>query len=203
MRNTAPWLFLIGGLAATGYFAQVFGATSIQADISARVQQAIPTGTRHKADILVSGRDITISGLLHDKREHETLVSTLSDLLGQRIVHANDITFLPVASPFQGVVTKGPDGTHVTTVLPDDEIASIIGRSFQGNADLKHSLASGMPNDEWPAQLVSMASVLSHMDTGSAELLGTQIKLSGTASTRAARARFESFENTQILEKPG
>ncbi len=196
MRNTAPWIFLIAGLATTGYFAREYAATSIQSDISAHVKQAVPEGTRHNAKIDVSGRDITVSGLLHDTAEHDALIKTLSELRGNRVVRTDDITFLPVAAPFQGTVTKGPNGTTVETVLPDEKIASQIGRSFQGNADMKHALASGMPDDEWPAQLVAMASVLSHMENGSATLEGTKITLSGRASTRAAQQRFENFENT-------
>lgn len=196
MKSIAPWGLLAIGLVTTGYFAQEYAAKNIETDIAMRVDQAVPSGTRHNANLIVSGRDITISGVLHDTSEHDDLIAKLSTLEGARLVRASDIEFLPVAQPYQAVVVKDENGTSVQTTLPDEKIATDIGRSFQGNASMTHSLASGMPNPEWPSQVVAMASVLSNMETGKAELRDKTIKLSGKATERSDQERFESFEKS-------
>ena len=107
-------------MGAIGYDLYANVATKIEAGIENNVQQALPNGSRHGAEVTVSGRDIRVSGLLHDTQEKDALSAALQDLDGHRIVRMEGVKLLPVATSYRAELKIQDKTVSLQTVLPDD-----------------------------------------------------------------------------------
>lgn len=185
----------IAAMGALGYDLHANVAGGIEERLTGEVGTILPNGTRHGANVSVSGRDIEVTGLLHDLRERDALASALSNIDGQRDVRMGGVELLPVATPYVAKMEVRNGTTFLTTVLPDALAAARVKGALDQDVVLDYSLASGIPDAGWSDLLVRMTALSPHFETGSAVLQDRDLTLSGDATSRKAEKAMFALGN--------
>lgn len=186
----------LAAMGALGYDLQSNVAKTIEQTIETSVQDALPNGSRHGAEVTVSGRDIQVSGLLHDTKEKDALAAALQGLDGHRVVRMDDIEFLPFATTYRAELKVQDKAVSLQTVLPDELAAAQMRGVLGDDVAMDYSLASGLPDADWPAVLTKAVALGEQLEGGSIILAGRQLTLSGTARTRDAAAVIAAFQKS-------
>lgn len=178
-------IFIFGiGLIGLGYWSYTDHADRMEQQVTADVASLMPNGTRHGANIAVSGRDIEVSGVLHDQAEQEKIYDMLNAIDGRRVVRMDDIELLPVGAPYIAKMTKNETGLSGQFMLPDAKIKSASMAKWDGLTNAEVSLASGMPSTDWPDIGIEGARILDAMEFGEMSLVDKTLTLSGFAKTQ-------------------
>lgn len=184
------YLAAVGGL---GYHLQTDVAESIESGINDEIQDALPNGTRHGAEVKVSGRDIEVSGLLHDSHERDALVAALEGMGGQRVVRVAAVRYLPVAITYRAELKVQNDTVSLQTVLPDELAAAQMRGTLGDEVAMDYSLASGLPDADWPAVLTKAVALSAHLESGAITLTDRQLTVMGLARTREAASKIAAY----------
>lgn len=192
MQKRWPLGVLLIALIGLGYISQQYLAEPIQTKIQAASTAAIGEGTRHGADVRVSGRDITVSGVLHDIAERDALAGTLDAVPGRRVVNMDQVTLLRVADPYTAQIVKSDTGLKITTDIPDEKMGTALTTAFGENASVAYELGSGIPDDAWTGQLVGSAIVLDQFEYGAIDITDKALVLTGRTKERSAKEFLET-----------
>lgn len=195
MRLFWPLVIFIVGLLILGFWAKGHDALDMQADITEDARALVADNSRHGAEVSVSGRDIELSGLLHDTAERDRLIAELNDVEGRRVVRADKIELLPVAAPYKAGATKDAGLMSLSTNLPDSQSVASLRAALPEGTELTESLASGMPNAAWPEVLRVGMSGLDKLESGSLSLEGSNMVLTGRAASQDMRSEFDALSS--------
>ncbi|WP_229802353.1 OmpA family protein [Paramylibacter ulvae] len=123
----------------------------------------------------VSGRDITANGLAENQDQKDAILSALNDVEGRRVVNDN-ITLMDIASPYAFHAEKTDDGnvTYSGNTPRND--------TFSGEITSETlSLASGMPDNEWPNVVKKSFGALGALTNAKLDISNRNITLTGLA----------------------
>ena len=180
------------------------GASQVQTEVARGAKTAVQAlETEVPITFEINGRSISVSGEAEsDEQREQILAAVRSTPLVGRI--RDEITVLPVASPYRFRAEKSTDGAislrgHVPNRASEErlvEAARVAGSSAPPTVELE--LASGMPEGDWIGMAEAALAALSHLDTGIAEISDTDGKLTGAArdgpSWRASLAAIDGLE---------
>ncbi|MBV7377422.1 OmpA family protein [Maritimibacter dapengensis] len=176
----------IGGLT-------LWGATERGPGVEDQIRVAAEAATRgavHSIKAIVSGRDITLTGIADTEEELATIVAALDKVEGHRGINFDTVDVIPVADPYSTALAKAGDGSlNVSGFIPNAAAAATLEQAgVVGATDLP--LASGAP-DQWEAAFTAGADALASLDHGNFALTSTKAMLSGVAlsAQRAEAAR--------------
>lgn len=165
------------GVVGLGWLGRAQYAPYLQTIVTAGAQLAV-AGSVHGAEVSVSGRDITVSGLADGPAEHDALLAALDSVLGRRVV-VDALTVLPVADPYtlsisavQGDMTASG---HVPSAFAREQLALL--------APGEVTLAAGAPDAAWLDAAVLGIGALRVLEQGQLDITGRQLVLSGLART--------------------
>lgn len=184
MQNVKLWIW--PGLAAVACLSALaiwFTAGSIEADLQSRTMSALRTDHAW-AQVLIKGRDLTLTGLAPDEESREDALSIARNVYGVRDVSDASV-LLPEEKPYRLSAEKTPDGIILSGFVPNEtaraDIISTLTGLLPGIAlsDRMH-LARGAPSG-----LVSLAghglSVFSRFSTGSMSITDRTMDITGQA----------------------
>ena len=174
------------GVFGLGWLGRAQYAPYMQTVVNAGAMLAV-SGSVHGAEVDVSGRDITVSGLADGPQERAALLARLEAVPGRRVVH-DRLTVLPVVQPFtlslnavQGEMTVSG---HVPGVFARDQIALLAAGEV--------TLAAGAPDGAWfDAALLGMGA-LRVLEEGQLQMSDRRLVLGGLARTPDQRAEIEA-----------
>lgn len=183
MRKLLGGVILIAGIGGLGYWGAKDHASRMQSAIASKAGAAVSAAI-HDVKTQVSGRDITITGLVNSENERETLIATLNDIEGRRVIN-DELKVLKAADPFTFAATRRQGETVVQGNTPTEEMRQILGDAgAQGTAGLV--LASGAP-DRWETAVGAGLTTLEKLDEGAFSIAGKTVRLSGVVDTPDAR----------------
>ena len=190
MRKLLGCLVLFGGVGALGYLAPTTHMTGIQEGLTEDAR-AFAAAQSHPLQVVVSGRDVRVSGTVNDATEYAAVLTGFEGLNGIRVVNFNDVATLPVANPYTFTATQGADGTlTVAGVVPNDAAGAMLGGLSDGQADL--TLAAGVPDADWADHVAAGLAVVRALEGGQMVVTGREFVISGTAQRPTDRdAAFE------------
>ncbi|MEL6960766.1 MAG: BON domain-containing protein, partial [Pseudomonadota bacterium] len=175
MRTFLGLLVLIAGLGGLGYWAMTTHAARIEAEIMDTAAALDGPGLT----IVVSGRDVTVAGVVQDAEALSTLRRQLEQIDGVREVRLVDVSLLPVASPFEIRLSLSDSGLlQAEGVLPSDEVRAAFD-SVMGNPLDGLPLAAGAPDEAWGDVLIQTAEAVPLIEGGAAVLSDQTLTLSG------------------------
>jgi OOP family OmpA-OmpF porin len=195
MKQGWPWVILLVGLLSIGFYAKEYTAKSIETNVLSNIKQALPSGTRHNSTIDVDGRDISVTGVLHDIAERDALETTLMNIEGRRLVNLDKIDLLPIANPYNAVIEKTDQGKTLTISLPHEDIAKTFMSQLGDEFELDYTLASGMPDDGWPKLVNNATRLLASMEYGELVISNRALSLNGKALERSSVDQFTAFSD--------
>ncbi|SLN54229.1 OmpA family protein [Pseudooctadecabacter jejudonensis] len=179
MRRLIGVLVLIAGTGGLAYWASATHAVRIEQQITQAATALVQDASRDVV-IDVSGRDVRVAGTVASQTDRDRLVGQLFALDGVRVVEADTLALLPIASPFEVRITPGADGTLIATgVLPSED-----SRAMLPNIDTSAvTLAGGVPDDRWTSALWMGVQALDGIDGGGLILSDRALTLSGSVRT--------------------
>jgi len=104
-----------------------------------------------------------------------------------------DVTFLPVAKPYQAGLTKGENGIEIKATLPDERTATDFAQSAGKHSSFEYTLASGMPDADWTQRLLDAKPLLDDLEAGSVQLVDKVLVVTGKAIERSAQDDFKVY----------
>ncbi|MDA7425295.1 OmpA family protein [Thalassococcus lentus] len=174
MRKVIGGVALIAGVGGLSYWGSQDQAETMQSLVTQRAAEAV-SGSVHRAEASVVGRDITLTGLADTAAERDAMLAALDEVEGRRIVR-DETEILPALSPF---VTEGaltPDGERLLKGAVPTEAA----RAALGDRAGDLELASGAPAG-WSAMAESAEAALDQLARGKWRLVDGVLTLSGVA----------------------
>lgn len=179
MRLAVGLGILALGVVGLGWLGRAQYAPYLQTVVTAGAAQAV-AGSIHGAQVAVSGRDITVSGLADGPAEQANLLAALRSVTGRRVV-IDQLTVLPVVAPYaltvtavQGVMAASG---HAPGVFARDQIALA--------APGEVALAAGAPDATWLDAAVLGMGALRVLEEGQLQIVDRRLTLSGVARTPA------------------
>jgi len=185
MRTLIGLGVLAFGLVILGLWGRGDHAVDIETDITAKANEIIGTG--RDIDLHVSGRDITVNGFANSDAEKKALVKQLNQASGRRVVNADALEALQTVSPYVFNGTKSEVGVSVTGNTPTRAQRAEFAGTFDTDETV-FTMASGMPNAQWPEFVSTGVTALSAFENGSLSITDTTMKLSGQARNPAHQA---------------
>ena len=197
-------LVFIAGIAGLGLWGANRQAVSIQDKIAAAAE-TVAAGHVHPLDMQVSGRDITVSGVVDTEADRAAIVEALDALRGRRVVNADGVSLLPRIDPYETALAKGAGGAlEANGYAPSEAAKAALVATGLPVADL--ALGSGAPAG-WADAVTAGAQALGALDRGSFAVTGGTLTLEGTAATpvedEAARTALEgpsAFETVVAVD---
>ena len=184
MRTFLGWVVLIAGVVVLGLWARSNHAMDIEAKIT---EAAAKTGSIHKIQLSVSGRDITVEGLADSEAERDTIIASLNGVDGRRVVN-DGLKILEKADPYLFKGQKNQDGVNFEGNIPVASAGTEL-KKYLGAPDAKLTLASGMPEGKWLDFVLSSATALKVLNEGEFAISGKNVTLRGVAATPAEEAK--------------
>lgn len=184
MQNIKLWIW--PGLAAVACLSALaiwFTAGSIEADLQSRTLSALRTDHAW-AQVLIKGRDLTLTGLAPDEESRKDALSIVRDVYGVRDVSDASV-LLPEEKPYRLSAEKTPSGIVLSGFVPNESARSDIISTLTGllpgiALSDQMNLARGAPTG-----LVSLAgyglSVFSWFSTGSMSITDRTMHITGQA----------------------
>ena len=184
MRNVKLWIW--PGLAAVVCLSALaiwFTAGSIEADLRSRSVAEL-RADHAWAQVLIKGRDLTLTGLAPDEESREEALSIARNVYGVRDVRDASV-LLPEEKPYRLSAEKTPDGIILSGFVPNEaaraDIISKLTGLLPGIAlSDRMNLARGAPTG-----LVSLAgygmSVFPRFSTGSMTITDRTVDITGQA----------------------
>lgn len=190
MRGLLGGIILVAGVGGLGWYATQGPAVVMQGQIADAAADVVGTA-QHGVDVAVSGRDVTVSGIVEDDAELSTLVAAFDSITGRRVVNTDAITVLPVISPYVLAATKDADVVSVSGYVPSQAAKDVLGYDTL-------QIANGEPDAAWADAGAVAIATLGTLKSGAFEMSDTTVTFTGLAATPAARAVF----NEQLSQLP-
>lgn len=171
---------------ALGWWGTVEYARHIQDRLQAAAQARVATSV-HGASVVVSGRDIRVSGQADGPVEHDRLMAALDRVPGRRVV-VDDLQVLPVVRPFALTAVWLDGALQVEGQAPD---AAAQARFAALGAD-GLPLAAGAPDRAWGAAAALGIEAMQQLDSGTLALVDRRMSLAGVARTPVEGAAAEA-----------
>ena len=189
--------FIISSLCIAVIALGWWGATHQAARIEAKIMHGVPASISdsvHPLTVDVSGRDISISGLVESEDRKSEIIQQLNAVPGRRTVNAN-LKVLPLMAPFIFEAIQDKDGLRITGSAPTAfAIEEIAKHAVSG--DIKLRLAVGAPVTAWLAVVERGLAGLAMLKYGRLRLQDTTVTLSGLATLPEAKnAALAAFTN--------
>ena len=190
---------MILGITTLGLWGTWVSAPQIEGKVRDGAQTALANlGAQTGINLIISGRDIDVSGLALNDGGASAIVQALHAVQGQRVVRA-DLQDLPVVTPY--VLTVRKEGTFTAEgVVPNAatraSLAQVLGDAAQGL-----SLAAGMP-DGWAQNAVAGVTALALLQKGRLSVEGQTVILSGEVLTIGEMAAVDAaLDNVKLRVK--
>ena len=190
MRGLLGGIILVAGVGGLGWYATQGPAVAMQAQI-ADAAKDVARRAQHDVSAMVSGRDVTVTGVAEDADEIAALRSAFDGITGRRVVNLDGVTTLPVVSPYVVSIAKGEDGTTATGSMPSQAALDALGVTGL-------DIANGEPNDAWADAVATSLRAMETLKSGTLDIADTTVTVSGLAATPSA---LEDF-NAQIGQLP-
>ncbi len=180
MRKLIGCLVLIVGVGSLGYVATAGHAVGIQSMIAADAE-AVAGAARYDIQARVSGRDVTVSGVVTNPTELAELEAEFGNINGVRLVQLSDVDILPVADPFVLTATQPVDGSVTLAGSVPSEDARAALSEIAGDAVEDLVLAAGAPDEDWVSVVAKAISALNLLTSGEMTLSDRDIEMTGLA----------------------
>lgn len=190
MRGLLGGIILVGGVGGLGWYATQGPAAAMQGQIAGAAAD-IAAGAQHNVAVAVSGRDVTVSGVVEDDAELTGLVAAFDAISGRRVINIDAVTALPVVSPYTLAATKEGDALSVTGFVPSQDAKDALGHDAL-------DIANGEPDDAWSDAGAVAIAALDTLKSGALDMSDTALTFTGLAASPAALASF----NDQISQLP-
>ena len=184
MRKVIGICVLLAGLGGLGWYAATQSAIRIQAAITEAAADITATASQ-EIDVRVSGRDITVTGLVTDGAELDRLNAAYSVLEGVRTVDLTGVETLAIADPYLLTATFGADGTRALSgVVPSNSARTALMAALpDAQTDLR--LAAGAPDAAFADVAGAVIAAMQPMISGEMTLSGAALSISAFAPTPA------------------
>ncbi len=181
MRTKIGWVVLCVGVLALGLWARFVTVPRIETAIRSAAE-AVVAPSIHGLKVVVSGRDIDLSGLADSDRELSQMVQALENIQGQRVVRRGSVRLLTRAQPYLFSVRKA-DGLKISGNIPSEAVRQRLAAIFGDQVD-GLDLASGAPQD-FEGLITAGMNTLPAMVQGAFSLEGTTLILRGDVASPA------------------
>ena len=170
--------FALLGLGVVGmtWWGATHQAPRMEAEIAAGAMAAMQD-SRHGAEVVVSGRDLTITGILDSDAEQEALMAALRDVPGRRVVRS-DAEVLETVDPFALTVTKSAGALRGSGHVPHASVQKALAGEGVDMGGV--TLASGAP-EGFGAAMAAGVAALGAMESGTAAVEGETLTVTGVA----------------------
>jgi OmpA-OmpF porin, OOP family len=191
MRGVVGLAVLALGLLGLGYYAYGKSAVEIENAIVAGATEAVASAI-HGVVPDVRGRDIRLTGLADSEAERAALMAAANGVAGRRLV-IDDMTVLPVASPFVARLTKGaaPQALIAAGVVPSARVQKDLAAAGWGEGVASLALAAGAPVT-WVALAKAGAAALRPLETGEITVMDNRLAIKGVAFSPAEYAQMQA-----------
>jgi OOP family OmpA-OmpF porin len=159
----------------------------MQEQIGKAANAAITTSV-HGVKSRVSGRDIHVSGLANSVDEKKSIIASLNQVEGRRIV-VDELEVLKKAEPY--VFSGNKDGADFkySGNVPRETMRPDFAKFISETSADGLTLAAGMPDDKWPGVVGKGVAALGELNSGSLEVSGRSITLKGVGENLETEAR--------------
>jgi OOP family OmpA-OmpF porin len=185
MRGLLGGILLVAGVGGLGWYASQGPAVSIEAALTNAAAE-IAGSAQHDVSATVSGRDITVAGFVEDRTEQDALLAAFDDIAGRRIVNADAVEVLPVASPFFFSIVKDEAGTTASGNVPSASVAETLG--FDGL-----DVANGEPDEAWPDAAAAVLAAVAPLKAANVVMADASVAVTGIAATPNELAAFNDL----------
>lgn len=176
MSKLAGYSVLALGVLGLGGWGMAKHAQNIEEQIGVDAQ-AIAQGVTPPLEVSVSGRDITVSGLVESTAQADTVQAAFDGIEGRRVLRT-DLRVPEVADPHQIVLTRGADGVVKAQgmVAAGADRAELAQQLDLSGLDLRQGAVEG-----WAQAVQAGSTALIPLESGQVELSGDQMTISGVA----------------------
>lgn len=174
------------GVIALGWWARAQYAPYMQ-DFVTRQAQVVAGATVHGVQTSVSGRDITVRGLIDGPAEHQAVFDAFEAVRGRRVV-IDQTEVLPLVEPF---TLSGEGLAGVVTAsghAPNEALRTRLAARAAGDL----TLAAGAPDAVWGDAAELGLAALAVFEEGRLEISGRSLSFSGVLATPQAEAEIRS-----------
>ena len=197
MERIIPAGVFCVGLGCLGWWGQANHADRMQEYVTEGASAAIEGTTRHPIETMVSGRDISVSGLAHSEAERDAVLASLADVDGHRVI-IDEIDLVPVAETYFLEAVKDENGLVLNGVVPDHAQKMLIQDAFPAANIDGVTLAAGEPNQDWGRAATSTLMALDNLDSGQMRMEKDAVFVSGNAADKMVISNV----NTQLAALP-
>lgn len=178
MRKRQGGMLLAAGVAVLGLWGNFNQAKVMEAAIT-KAASTVASQGQDGIETFVEGRDIRVTGVVNTEADRDSVLAAMNDIDGRRVV-VDDLTIIPVVSPFTFEQIKTPNGSDYTGFVPSEierkKLTPLLGRAA---ADL--TLSSGAP-DGWSDAIIAGNAGLETLISGSLTLSDQTMTLTGLAA---------------------
>ena len=183
MRKRMGGLLLAAGVGVLGLWGNFNQAKVIETAVADAASTVASEG-RQGIETFVEGRDIRVTGVVNDATERDAVLAAMNEVEGRRIV-IDDLTIIPVASPFTFEQIKTPNGSDYIGFVPSEierkKLTPALGRAAAGL-----TLSSGAP-DGWSDAIIAGNAGLETLKSGTLTISDKTMTLTGLAANPAAK----------------
>jgi len=177
-------VIIIGGVGLS-LWGRATHAPQMESAVGASLVEVLEGKTTHDVQGVVSGRDITLTGLADTQTERDALIAAAHAITGRRVVNADGLSVLAAATPYTTTITKSEAGLSAVGHVPSERARTGISELLAG-AEQPLTLASGAPAD-WDMLVRTSTAALAPLIEGTAALTDTTLTLTGLALGPAER----------------
>ena len=196
MRPSKCWIGLLPLLAIWG-LANWLKTSAIEADLTRRAGAAVAKIGLEPRAVSAAGRDVSLSGQIFETAQRDGAVAAADAEAGVRLVRADDLKGLPVASPYSWGATRDGGKVTLTGSVPNPAARGRIvaaAKAAMPGADVidQMTYAGGAPASFENAATYGLGA-LGGLTSGATTLANAAWSLNGqAASLPSYRAAIES-----------
>ncbi|MEM1238048.1 MAG: hypothetical protein AAGI10_13850, partial [Pseudomonadota bacterium] len=188
MRRLFGIAALASGLVALGWYVTQFSAASIEREVASAAAEVVE-GYK-SVDATVSGRDITLTGIVAGEEKHAALLAAVEAIPGHRVIR-DETEVLAAISPYVLTVNWNGAPASLKGYIPAEEARGEFGRVL-GPAAGVLEVAAGAPDENWTSFALQGLSALRPLKSASLRISDTELVLTGVAPNPAARAAVDA-----------
>jgi OOP family OmpA-OmpF porin len=197
MSQPGKWWIGLLPLVIVWIAANWFKTEAVERDIATRVGATVErsAGAVEPAKIAVSGRDITVSGVVLDQTARERLADTILAEAGSRLVNATAISLPPVARPYMFAAKRVGSDIVLTGSVPSPSVRMAIVSAAQtaagaGKVIDQLTIAQGAP-DGFQAMALHGEGLVARLEGGEFSLSDAAYSLKGAAPDLAGQVAID------------
>ena len=185
MRGLLGGIVLVAGVGGLGWYASQGPAVTMEAALSDAATD-VANDAQHAVTATVSGRDIIVAGVVEDQAEQDTLLAAFDGITGRRVVNADALALLPVASPYFFSIVKDDNGVAASGNAPSADIANTLG--FDGL-----DIANGEPDGAWVDAAAAALASVAPLKSANVVMADAAIAVKGVAATPEELSQFNDL----------